>query len=360
MRATTFPQRWRMTVAGLSTGLAVLLVTSCGAAGSDSMTADEAGASAHGRAESAAVDEGAAADVGAQAEEFEEGAGDGAGALGSGVEDANRDLIHTATMSVRVQDVEEAAQRAAELTVEAGGYVSSEQLSTPVGESPTATLTLRVPAEDYEDALTDLAELGDRSSLERSVDDVTEEVADVESRIASAEAALETLRGYLEEAENVDELLRVEQEIQFRQSELEAFQARLETLDNQTAYSTVHLSLDSPDTYVDGPSGEAVGFLEALEQGWGALAAVALWTAVIAGWALPFLVIAAVVGLPLWWYLRRRARAARAAREDGATDRTDTTAGGATDRDAGGDTDGDANATGDGDDAGSPGRNGSD
>ncbi|MFI6578258.1 DUF4349 domain-containing protein [Nocardiopsis sp. NPDC050513] len=357
MRATTFPQRWRTTAAGLFAGLAVLLITSCGGAGSESMTSEAAGGAAPERADSAAVDQGAAADMSAQSEE---GAGDGAGALGSGVEAADRDLIHTATMSVRVRDVEEASQRASELTVEAGGYVSSEELSTPVGGSPSARLTLRVPAEGYEDALTGLAELGDRSSLERSVEDVTEEVADVESRVASAEAALETLRGYLEEAEDVDDLLRVEQEIQNRQSELEAFQARLEALDNQTAYSTVHLSLDSPDTYVDGPSGDAVGFLEALGQGWAALAAVALWIAVIAGWALPFLVIAAAVGLPLWWYLRRRARAARSPREEG--DRASERTGGDGDGTAGGDTGhaahGDGNGTGDGD--GSPRRDGSD
>ncbi|OLT29988.1 hypothetical protein BJF83_09945 [Nocardiopsis sp. CNR-923] len=354
MRATTFPQRWRTSVAGLSVGLAVLAMTACGAAGSDSMTSDGSGEAASGRAGGVAVDEGAAAVEGAQTEE---GAEDGTGALGSGVEAADRALIHTATMSVRVQDVEEGAQSAARLTVEAGGYVSSEHLSTPLGGSPTATLTLRVPAEDYEETLTGLAELGDRSSLERSVADVTEEVADVESRVASAETALETLRGYLEEAEDVDDLLRVEQEIQNRQSELEAFQARWETLNDQTAYSTVNLSLDSPDTYVDSPSGEAVGFLEALGQGWAALAAVALWIAVIAGWAFPFLVVAAVVGVPLWWYLRRRARAARTTSgRDRAPERTDGSVDATTAADRG--SDGNGSDTGDG--IGSPGPNGSD
>ncbi|WP_116247173.1 DUF4349 domain-containing protein [Nocardiopsis sp. FIRDI 009] len=308
MATTTLPQRWRVTGTALSLGLAALALTACGATANQSLTeGGEADAVAPDRAGSARTEEGAA-DGAAVRDEAEAQDGDGGGTLGTDVEAADRDLIHTATMTVRVSDVPEAADRAKELTIEAGGYVAAEHLTTPAGRVPTAELTLRIPNDGYEDALTGLAELGDRSDLERSVDDVTDEVADVESRIATAETSLETLRGYLEEAEDVDDLLRIEQEIQDRQSELEAYQARLETLTNQTTYSTVHLSLDTPDTYVEAPSGDAVGFLEALRQGWGALVAVALWIAVIMGWALPFLAVAAVVVVPVWWYRGRRVR----------------------------------------------------
>ncbi|WP_436887454.1 DUF4349 domain-containing protein [Nocardiopsis dassonvillei] len=317
----------------LSTGFAALLVTSCASPMSGSY--DAGGSAAHGEAapEAAAVEgfsdeAGRAADGALAAEEQSADPG-----LGTGVEASERSLIHIADLTVRVEDVPEATRQAKELTVAAGGHVASESLSTPTGGIPEAYLTLRVPSEDYEDALEDLAELGDRSDLDRSVEDVTAEVADVESRIESAETALETLRGYLEEAENVDDLLRVEREIQDRQAELEAFQARLKALEDQTTLSTVNLTLVPPQSYVEEPPTDGIGFGGGLERGWRALTTTFDWVAVAVGWALPFLAVLAVpAGLLVWWLRSRRRRAGAARTPDG----TGTPAGGAAQPSGGG------------------------
>ncbi|MFD3685848.1 DUF4349 domain-containing protein [Nocardiopsis sp. NPDC058631] len=304
MATSAVPPTRRVVGAAFSVGLAALLLTACGAAQSTG-----AGSFSGGAAE----------DAPAVSEEHAGSAeGDGAAeregtpsAVGADVEVGERDLVHTADLTVRVDDVPEASDLAKELTIEAGGYIASETLSTPSGGAPEGHLTLRVPNGGYEGALEALAGLGEQSHLERSVEDVTEEVADVESRIESSEASLETLRGYLEEARDVDDLLRVESEIQTRQSELEAFQARLETLTNQTTYSTVNLRLTPPQTYLEEPAEEGIGFLGGLERGWRALASLVGGIAVAVGWLLPFLVVAAVLGAgPLWWYRSRRRGAA--------------------------------------------------
>ncbi|MGW9348530.1 DUF4349 domain-containing protein [Nocardiopsis flavescens] len=282
----------------LSAGLAALLATSCAAP----MNSQDSGAA------------GAPAPESAAREEYSEGAaGDGAPVEGGGtsgvdadVEVSDRRIVHTADLTVRVEDVAAAALAAKELAAGSGGHVASESLSTPSGGSPQAYLTLRIPAQDYEEALEELAALGDRSDLDRSVEDVTGEVADTESRIESAETALDTLRGYLEEAENVDELLRVEREIQDRQAELEAFQARLETLEDRTALSTVNLTLLPPRTYVEEPAEDGLGFLGGLERGWRSLLTVFGGIAVAVGWLLPFLAVLAVPAAVLVWWLRRR------------------------------------------------------
>lgn len=291
----------RLTTVTVSTALTALLLASCGAS---SQTAD------HG--ESASEDRGApeaAPDAGAGAEFSGEGAErEAVEAVGPDVEIDDRRLVHTATMTVRVDDVSEAAEAAKKLTLDAEGHVASELVSTPSGSAPRGELTLRVPTDSYEETLVALADLGDRSELERSLEDVTEEVADVESRIESAETALESLRGYLEEAEDVDDLLRVEREIQDRQASLESFQARLESLRDQTAYSTVNLSLRPPSTYLEErPSDESIGFLGGLERGWRALVELGRGLAVVTGWLLPFAVTGAVLGAPpLWWWRRKR------------------------------------------------------
>lgn len=305
MATSAVPPARRLVGAAFSAGLTALLLTSCAAA--EFSAPGDAGSGAQEHAPGAAEDRAAEGAEGGAAVEEE---GGGSSPVGSDVEVGERDLVHTADLTVRVEDVAEASELAKELTIDAGGYVASESLSTPAGGTPDGSLTLRVPNEGYEGALDALGGLGERSQLQRSVVDVTEEVADVESRITSSEASLETLRGYLEEAEDVDDLLRVESEIQTRQSELESFQARLETLTNQTTYSTVNLRLTPPQTYLEDPPEEGLGFLGGLERGWRALGSLGEGVAVVVGWLLPFLVTAAVLGaVPLWW-LRSRRRAA--------------------------------------------------
>ncbi|MDT0329560.1 DUF4349 domain-containing protein [Nocardiopsis lambiniae] len=291
-------------------GLTALMVTSCGATlhSSDS----SAGSSAEYAVPDAVEDGGFSEETGRAEDGAVEQEG-GASGIDSDVVISDRELIHTAALTVRVDDVPEASERAKELTLAADGYVSSESLSTPKGGTPEAYLTLRIPHDDYEGALEELADLGDRSDLDRSVQDVTEEVADVESRIESSETALETLRGYLEEAENVDDLLRVEREVQDRQAELEALQARRKTLENEISYSTVHLVLMPPQTYIEEPSEESIGFLGGLERGWLALVSVFEGFAVALGWLLPFLAVLAVPVTALAWWLRSRVRRRRAA-----------------------------------------------
>ncbi|MFE3461629.1 DUF4349 domain-containing protein [Nocardiopsis aegyptia] len=306
----------------IAAGLSAWLLVACGAAGggasadrSTEAYSQEAGpemAAAEGDTAEENTDDGGGA--------AEDGGGTGAG-TDVDAEVEGRDLIHTADLSVRVDDVAEASEAAKDVAVGADGYVASEHLSTPTGGAPESTLTLRIPNEGYEDALGALAELGDRSNLERSVEDVTEEVTDVESRIESAEASLETLRGYLEEAQDVDDLLEVEREIQSRQAELESLQARMESLSNLTAYSTVHLRLMPPETYIEEPAEESIGFLGGLERGWRSLVSLGEGLAVAVGWMLPFLAVAAVLGAGPWIWWRRR-RAARRGKPAGAKERS--------------------------------------
>ncbi|MFD0776923.1 DUF4349 domain-containing protein, partial [Streptomonospora algeriensis] len=208
----------------------------------------------------------------------------------AGVPVAERELVHTAELAVEVEDVPAAAEEAVGVAESAGGYVAEENVSTAQGGPPHASLVLHVPQEHYDKAVEELAALGTRADLNRRVEDVTEEVADVDSRVESAEASLERLRELLGDAESVEDVLAVEEQISTRQEDLEALQARQEALAEQTAYGTVRLDLDPPKTYVEDPAGDSIGFLGGLERGWRALVGLARAASVAVGWVLPFLV----------------------------------------------------------------------
>ncbi|WP_017623622.1 DUF4349 domain-containing protein [Nocardiopsis chromatogenes] len=284
---------------GSAVVLAALLAAGCGAGG------DRAGSSGVSQEDAAAA---GGAERGAAAPE--EG-GDAAAAEGGGALDVDaeqRQVVHTAMMTVEADDVEEAAEEAKALVADADGHVASESVS-PSGAGPArATLVVKVPQDGYDAALEELAGLGERVSLEREAKDVTEEVADVDSRVESAEASLDRLRDLLADAEDVQDVLKVEKEISDRQAELEALQARQEALSTSTSFGTVELSLREPSDRPTSDGDDSIGFTGGLAYGWQALVTVAGGIAVAAGWLLPFLVVAAVLLAPIAWWRRRTGR----------------------------------------------------
>lgn len=245
------------------------------------------------------------------------GAADGTQGSGAGAEQvrlapSDRSIVYTASLKVRADDVAAAVPHAKDIVTTAGGYVADERTSQNPddgGKDTSATLTLKVPAERYRDVLDQLGtSLGTRLELRQQARDVTEEVADTESRLKSARAALARMRALLDEADTLGEVLQVEGEIDRREADLEALQARQKSLDARTSYATVTLHLVSaPAPYVDKDAHPS--FLSGLAAGWKAFrsSASALLTAL--GAALPFLAVLAMVALAGWWarrLLRRR------------------------------------------------------
>ncbi|MGK5557405.1 DUF4349 domain-containing protein [Actinomadura kijaniata] len=239
-----------------------------------------------------------------------DGGTDGGGAAtGRPAASPERSIIHRAQLRVRAPDVDAAAARAKQLTAAAGGYVADERTST---RPASATLTLKIPADRYPATLDQLAaRLGTRLSLSRQSEDVTGEVADVDSRVRSARSTLDSFRRLLGRAGSIDEVIRVEKEIAERQADLEALQARQKALRQGTGHATVTVEIGTPpSTPVAEP--DRRGFTGGLKTGWSALTAFVSAAATVLGVLLPFLLPVAAVGVPariLW----RRARARRPA-----------------------------------------------
>ena len=244
--------------------------------------------------EAAAGDAATAADMTAAEE-----AGGGAGALAvdTAAIAADRDVVRTGDMRLAVDDAPEAADGVRGIATDAGGFVADEQERARDEE---VDITVRVPADRFDDVREDVEALGD--VVEQSVDarDVTAEMVDVESRIASLRASVERVRGLLSEAGTVDQLALVEGELARRETELEAMLGQQRVLADQVALGTlaVHLSQDDEPAVAEGTP----GFTEGLRRGWVAAVEAGTLTLAAAGFALPFgvPVVAAFAAFRMW------------------------------------------------------------
>jgi Domain of unknown function (DUF4349) len=213
---------------------------------------------------------------------------------------AARDVVRTGSMQVTVDDAADGAADVARIATDAGGFVSNEQARV---RDRQVDVTVRVPASSFEDVRAEIGDLGD--VVEQTVDaqDVTAQVVDIDSRVASLQRSVERLQGLLSEAGDVGQLAMVEGELARRETELEALQGQQRVLADQVALGTleVHLSEDEQPA----PSEDAPGFTDGLRRGW--VAAVDGGRAALAGlgFALPFLVPAALA-YAVFRLLRRR------------------------------------------------------
>ncbi|GHH64619.1 hypothetical protein GCM10017673_07570 [Streptosporangium violaceochromogenes] len=219
----------------------------------------------------------------------------------------DRAIIYTAEMTVRAKEVTAAADRARQIVTAAGGHLASERSEANPGGKGSALLIFKIPPAAYPGMLDRLGrELGTRESLQQNTEDVTEQVADVESRLKSSKAALDSLRTLLGKAKTIGEVLKVEREVSDREAELEALQARQRTLASQTSTATLTLRLIGPTVKVRKIEKEPAGFLGGLRTGWKALVTAVKVGLTVLGVLLPWLIAA----VPLWlltvFVLRRR------------------------------------------------------
>jgi Domain of unknown function (DUF4349) len=219
---------------------------------------------------------------------------------------STREIIYIIDLTVEVDDVVAAVRRASEMATSSGGFVASETIEG--GES--ASITLRVPTETHSDIVTRLESLGEVRNRVRTAEDVTEEVVDVEARITSQRRSIERIRALLDQAADIDDVVRIESELATREAELDSLLLRQEELAKLTALATVTVTFIASGSTDDDAD---VGFISGLRAGWNALVDAAKVTMAILGALLPFAIVVATLGVPAWWALRRRRRTIPAA-----------------------------------------------
>lgn len=148
-------------------------------------------------------------------------------------------VIKTGTLELQVEAVD-AAVSAAEAKITAlGGYVSgSEQVGE--GEQVSATITYRIPADQWGAALKALRELSIKVVSERTgTEDVTGQVVDLRARIANLQATERALQGIMTQATKIADVLAVQAELTQVRGQIEEATAQKQHLEQQAAYSTL-------------------------------------------------------------------------------------------------------------------------
>jgi len=220
---------------------------------------------------------------------------------------AARKLIRTAQMTLVVTDYVRAAadvKRIAELN---GGYLAEAQAQRGAHDRRHGSLTIRVDAGRFDDAVAALRALGDVRSENLGTQDVTKAYTDLETRLRVKRDTADRLREILRtRTAKLSDVLEAERELARVTEEIEQMEGERRFYDQQVALSTLTVALQEPAAIVE--AGVFSPISEAMRDSLRVLAASVAALVYATVFLAPWLVLAWIA-----WKLFRRARARRKA-----------------------------------------------
>lgn len=220
-------------------GLLLMCVTGCGGSYENSMSGGGMEYPASAAMDTAAPQE-------AYAEEYDAGE---AALSESGIEPVaqnGRKLIKTVRLEMQTKEFDALVEGLRNKIQEMDGYIESSSVwgnSYYYSSTRSSEYTVRVPSDRLDEFIQVVSGLGNVTYKSESVEDVTLQYVDVESRQKALETEQERLLELLEQADNLEDLLTIESRLSEVRYELENYGSQKRILDNQIDYSTIYINI---------------------------------------------------------------------------------------------------------------------
>jgi cell division protein FtsL len=158
-------------------------------------------------------------------------------------ETPSRMIIKTGWLNLVVKDVLDTARKIAKFAEENGGWVVSSSISEHE-KVPSGSITVRVPAEKFDEARDYFRSLAIRVTSERTQSqDITEEYVDLQSRLRNLEAAESQLFELMKRSGTISEILNVHRELTNIRQQIEQIKGRMQYLEQSVKMSSITVNL---------------------------------------------------------------------------------------------------------------------
>jgi hypothetical protein len=210
-------------------------------------------------------------------------------------------VIRVGQAFIEVEKVDPAILRIRQLAAQVGGYIANSSVSGGRDQIRQATLEVKIPASNYDQAVGDLSTIGKVETVNSTAEDVGEEFVDVTARVNNARRLEERLITLLStRTGKLDEVLRVERELARVREEIERYEGRLRFLGARVATSTLTITVHEPAPILGNTPGSNP-IAAAIRRAWKNF--VALLAGLIA--SLGVVIPLALIGLAGWLGYRR-------------------------------------------------------
>ena len=160
-----------------------------------------------------------------------------------------RRIIREAHVDMETYDFDDAMNALRDVPTLFGGYIERSSLDTLMRTARHREttrrfrITLRVPVEKFDTALSYVEGLATVEISRQSAQDVTDQFYDMETRLETRLIEEDRILALIEEADTLREILDLEQRLSAVRLQIGRYQSSLNELTQQTTYSTINVTL---------------------------------------------------------------------------------------------------------------------
>lgn len=152
---------------------------------------------------------------------------------------AGRKIIRGASLTVRVNSIDEAEKQLNSLLKKSGGIVENASSNDLTTQDASMSFVLRIPVGEFDDAIQGIEKLGTRMAKTVSMQDVTAQMIDMDVRLKSLTTEQARLKALLSKDPNnwgyTSQLANI-------RAQMQSIEAQAKSQGNAAAYSTLQLT----------------------------------------------------------------------------------------------------------------------
>lgn len=161
-------------------------------------------------------------------------------------DNSNRLVIQNSSLSLQVKDVRAASERIISYTREIGGFMVNSYFNNP-GESPSATVTVRVPTAQLNPALKYFRDLSIKVVSENlQGEDVTDQYVDNQAKLDTLNTTKAKFQQIMDKATEISDILNIQQQLISIESQIDGVKGQQQYLEKSAELTsiTIYLSTD--------------------------------------------------------------------------------------------------------------------
>jgi hypothetical protein len=218
-------------------------------------------------------------------------------------------IIYSGNISLYTDDYKGTFEKVGQYAASIGGFVQNSS-SSYIDKTKNTTvnsgyITIRVPADKFQEAMKEIQKYGTTANASTNSDNISQQYQDIKGQLDNLKIQEERLQGYLAKAGNIQDLLAIETELNRVKTEIDYRTTMLNNWDKEISYSTIYVSVTEKKLATSTVKSPFSDILQQIKEGFigsiNLLLNITAWLIVFIVRMLPF---AVVIGAVVFFYRR--------------------------------------------------------
>lgn len=163
----------------------------------------------------------------------------------------DRKIIKKANLSLEQKDFTGLYEKIKRLVQKHEGYITNSRQWQNNNQQKHSSYKLRIPQQNFESIITELKDLGKLKNEQLTGRDITKEYIDLEARLNNFKAQEKRYLELLSQAEDVEDILKIEKELNQVRIKIEQLQGKVKYYDNRLDLATINVNISQPPSIIN-------------------------------------------------------------------------------------------------------------